>query len=635
VSVRSVPFVALAAAAGLLVSALFFGGGTDTDRLLPIALAALFVAGAAGVASLAGLIPAPRTSPAGVVFLGLLVGIVVWSGLSVDWSVAPDHSWDLFNRELAYLAFTAVGLYAGALLPRPLRLVGGGLALALGALVAWALAGKVIPALFPGGAGNARLRSPVGHWNGLALLADMELVLALWVATDGSRRRLERSAAVVLCFASIVAVVLTYSRSGIAIAVLAAGAWVVLSGAAFEALVTLALAVAAAAPVLTLAFLSDGVTGTNQPHSTRVHDGAFFGLALVSAAVVVGAAAFALLGVRRVTPRTRRLAVRAAGGVIAAAVVIVLAVLVVRAGGPGEWLEARAHDFSRSSGTPTEQSSRLGSLSSNHRWEWWQEAWRSFEDAPAQGRGAGSFPVVNLLERRSANTVAQPHNLLLQALSDTGIVGFLLLAGAITAAAVAIVLRIRGEPPPDRAAALALAIAAASYFVQSLFDVDWDFVALSGLELFVLGVLIATGTQRVGRSWWALAATGAACAAAASLLLPWLAARKTGDAYAAIGRDPAAAVDDANAAHALNPLTVEPLYALASARAAQRRLADAEDAYARAIRLQPQNPDTWYELASFELDVRRARIACAVAIRALRLDPFDRGSLRLRERACR
>jgi hypothetical protein len=131
--------VVLAAAAGLLVAALFFGGGSDDGAFLPVALTSVFVAGAGVVATLAGLLPRPRLDGAGVAFLALLGGFVVWSGLSVWWSIGPDLSWNLFNRELAYVAFAVAGLYAGAVLTR--RTVASGLALALGAVIAWALAG--------------------------------------------------------------------------------------------------------------------------------------------------------------------------------------------------------------------------------------------------------------------------------------------------------------------------------------------------------------------------------------------------------------------------------------------------------------------------------------------------------------
>jgi len=626
----------LAASAGLLVAALFFGGGTDNERLLPIALAALFVAGTGVVASLAGLVPLPRLDAAGVAFLVLLTGFVVWSGLSVEWSIAPDRSWDLFNRELAYLAFAAVGIYAGAFLPRSLRVVAAGVALALGAVIAWALAGKMIPSLFPDGGRFARLRSPVGYWNGLALLAAIGLVLGLWLACARERRRLERAAGAVLAYGAIVALVLTYSRSGIVVAVLGAAAWVVAGGAAVDALATLLLAAAAAAPVLVFAFLRSGITGDGEPYSTRVHDGALFAPIVLGAAALVGVAAFVLAGRRPVSEPTRRLVVRGTVGAVAAAAAVVLVVTVVRAGGPGDWLDQRWHDFSSSSDVPGEQPSRLLTASSNHRWTWWQEAWRGFEQSPLEGRGAGSFQLVNLLERPSRITVTQPHNLMLQALSDTGIVGFLLLAGAIVAAAVAVRTTIRRARGPDRAAALALAIAAAAYLVQSLVDVDWDFVATSGLVFFLLGVLVAGGTRRAGRPWWAFAAAVATVGAAASLLVPWLAVQKVDDAAAAFDRrDYAASASDAERANSLNPLAVEPLYALGLARTFQRRLDEAERAYAHAVRLQPDNPSTWYQLGYFELQRRRDRASgCAVLTRSLELDRFDSDAASLRKEAC-
>lgn len=622
------------ASAGLLVVAVFFGGGTDTDRMLPIGLAALFVAGAVVVATLAGLLPAPQLDSAGVAFLALLGAFVAWSGLSVEWSIAPDLSWDMFNRELAYLAFAAVGVCAGALVPRSLRVVASGLALALGAVIAWALAGKMLPSLFPDGERFARLRSPVGYWNALALLAAVALVLGLWVATDAGRRRLERAAGAVLAYGAIVAVVLTYSRSGVAIAVLGALAWLLLGGAAFETLATLILAGIAAAPVLAFAFSRSGITGDKQPYSIRVHDGALFAPVLLGGALIVAVLAVLLVRARPVRERAKRAVVRGALGAGALAVVAVLIILVVRAGGPGPWIEARWHDFSNSKAAPAEQPSRFGSLSSNHRWTWWQEAWRSFEHSPAEGRGAGTFPIVNLLERPSRITVTEPHDLLLQALSDTGAIGFVLLLGAIVAAALVARAAIRRARGPDRGAAVALGIAAAAYLVQALVDVDWDFVATSAPVFFVLGVLAARGARPSRRSVWSLAAAAATCAAAASLLVPWLSARKVDDGYAAIDRDPAAAVSDAEQASSLNPLSTEPLYLLAVARVRQGRLDEAERAYARAVRLQPDKPDTWYELGSFELETNHRKAACAFLTRAVELDRFDSGARALRNRAC-
>jgi hypothetical protein len=626
--------VVLAAAAGLLAAALFFGGGSDDVDFLPIALASLFVAGGLGVAALAGLIPRPGLDAVGAVFFGFLGGFVLWSGVSVWWSIAPDLSWNLFNRELAYVGFAVVGLCAGALWPR--RTIATGLAVALGAVIVWALAGKVFPSLVEDGEQVSRLRSPVGYWNALALLCAAGAVLGLWIATDRARRRGTRTAGAVLVYGALVAVVLTYSRSGIVITVFAAVAWVALSGAAFETLAVLALAAAAATPVLVCAFLSPGITSDGEPYAVRLDDGMIFAPVVLAGAALVGVATYLLLTRGRASELVRRRAVWSTAGVVALGVCALLIVSVVRAGGPEPWVEARWHDFSSSKDVPSAQAGRLGSLSSNHRWTWWQEAWRSFEDAPAKGRGANSFKLVNVLERSKPITVTQPHNLFLQALSDLGIVGFLLLAGVAVAAVLAAVRTVRRSTGPERLATLALSISAAAYLVQSLVDVDWDFVAVTGLLFFVVGVLVARSASaaRVAPAW-ALGVAGGACVAATSLLLPWLSSEKTLDAYAAMDRAAyGSAADHARSAHSLNSLAVEPLYALGEAELLRGNLEEAERWYARAVRQQPDNPNTWFNLGDFELQAGNNRAACIFLTRATQLDRFDRSAAAEREQAC-
>src|SRR5919197_1171840 len=161
-----------AAAAGLVFSALFFGGAAG-DGSIP------FLGGAAVAAAALFLVwVRPGVSPLGAAAAGLAVALVAWTGLSILWSAQDDRSWDYLNRGLVYLAFGAVGLALGALVER--RLVAVGFAALLGLVGAWALLGKAIPALGPE-ARIVRLRSPVGIWNELALLGDLALPLALWL----------------------------------------------------------------------------------------------------------------------------------------------------------------------------------------------------------------------------------------------------------------------------------------------------------------------------------------------------------------------------------------------------------------------------------------------------------------------
>src|SRR5205085_2341094 len=82
--------------------------------------------------------------------------------------------------------------------------------------------GVAFCAFYDGYAGFARLRWPLEYWNELALLAAGAVPLALWLAAQ------RRVAGSLLLYAAFVTDVLTFSRFGIALAVVAAVAWLVI-----------------------------------------------------------------------------------------------------------------------------------------------------------------------------------------------------------------------------------------------------------------------------------------------------------------------------------------------------------------------------------------------------------------------
>src|SRR5688572_8889747 len=90
----------LAVSGGLLAAALFLGGGSRVDRLALIGAAAVAVAGLAGTAALLGRLPWPALDPWAKAFLGLLAGLVLWSGIGIWWSIGPDLTWRYTNRGL-------------------------------------------------------------------------------------------------------------------------------------------------------------------------------------------------------------------------------------------------------------------------------------------------------------------------------------------------------------------------------------------------------------------------------------------------------------------------------------------------------------------------------------------------------
>src|ERR671932_2354660 len=169
--------------AALLFWTIFFGGGSRDLSLSWLGTATVLAAAAAIAVALLGALPWPELDRAGTAFFVLAGLFVLWNGASISWSLDPDRSWAYTNRGLAYLAFACLGLFVGAVLPRSPRAVAGAFAVLLAGALGWALLGKVVPSLFPDGGRLARLRSPIGYWNALALLADMAAALGLSLAS--------------------------------------------------------------------------------------------------------------------------------------------------------------------------------------------------------------------------------------------------------------------------------------------------------------------------------------------------------------------------------------------------------------------------------------------------------------------
>jgi O-antigen ligase len=562
---------ALLGVAALVVGgALLRGGGSQPGPLFWIGALAL-VAAAAGLAF--------RRVPLGPVELALfacLAGLALWSAATIVWSIEPDRSWDSFNRSAVYLAVVALGALAGAT-PRAAAAV---LAVLFGLALAWALAGAVVPALGPDVERSARLREPVEYGNALALVAAMALPVWLW---------LRRPLGAVAIFATVVALALTTSRGGFLVALVAVAVWLALvrprREAAWLLLVSVPPGLAVGGWALTTAIAEAGTSGDRRA-------GAVLGVVLAG----VGAAVFALA--RKPAPAWGP---RVAAWAALAGLVAGLAVAAPRL--DDAWDEFR----NPPSVQVTTDPSRLAELSSNHRWTWWTQAWSIFRADPLGGTGAGTYELARRPIREDTLGPIDPHNLVLKALAETGVVGLLLLLGTVAAAVGVAVGALRRTAGEERAAAAALVAGGAAWLAHSLVDMPWEYAAATVPVTFGLGVLATAGrpareSAPATRSAVVLPAT-VALVLLGSLAFPWLAERRLSTSLDALTEgDARTGLAAAQDARALDPLSVEPLLLEGTAYELSDRPEDARRAYERAVRLQPRNPDTWYALGRFEYE---------------------------------
>src|ERR687887_500377 len=365
----------------------------------------------------------------------------------------------------------------------------------------------------------------------------------------------------------------------------------------------------------------------NRPDWLRAPGVLYLYAALVLGGAAAVAGAFWASRYERARPlsETWRLrAGRAAVAAVAVAVVVAIGALLAAGITPSRVL----HKFNEPTATSQGQgANNLTNFSSSSRWNWWQEAWKSWKAHPVVGTGAGTFDLTHRKLRVDGTVATEPHNLPLQFLSETGIIGFVLFLGIAFLGAAALVETLRRLEREDRLAAAALVVALFAYVVHGVVDFDWDFVAVTAPAMAAFGVLLAAGRRarvrvRERRGLLAVAAGALAAATLYSLASPWLASRRIDDAYAALERgDAGAAVADAKSAHDLNPVSVDALLAWGQAESSRGNTAAAGRIYTKAISIQPDNWRPWYYRARLLANVSGPKAALFDAQQAAARDP--------------
>jgi len=460
-----------AAVPALLVGYCAFNAGGYFPDIPGVVAAVLLVVLALRVA----LLPAPfagigrRAGIAGLV----LVVLAGWTLASMGWSHAPARAAFEADRVLAYL----LALVLMAAMPwrsGRLRALARGVAAACVVVCLAALASRLVPGVWPSAPNiqPQRLSYPLTYWNALALLAMLGLTLCAHLACAATEPRGVRAAAAAAFPPLAVTALLTFSRGGLALAVLAPLAYAALERPRRAGTVALA-TVPASVLAVVVAY------ETESP-------GTALALVTLAAAAVAGGLAWRLpddLGARLVPERARPwLAVGA--GVVALAAVGYVAV-------------RQAEGFGRRPVAGADQRARLTDTSSNGRAEYWRVAWRAFAAAPLRGEGAGTYQLAWWRERRTPAAVAHAHSLYLEALAELGVPGLALVLAALGLALAGLWRRRRAGP--DRSAAGALLVAAAAWCLHAALDWDWQMPAVTIWLFAAAGAALAQAPRGPSR----------------------------------------------------------------------------------------------------------------------------------------
>jgi O-antigen ligase len=538
---------------------------------------------------------------------GLLGLLAAWSIASQAWSHAPGRAVIEASRVAAYgLALLTVAAVPWT--PGRLRRHVRALAAAAAAVCLAALASRLTPGLWPSPPNilPERLSYPLTYWNALALLAALGMVLCGALAADADEPRLNRALAAAAFPVLWVTALLTFSRGGLAVALLALAAYALLArprGLARAILATLPASAAAVAAGYTASALA-----TAAPPGAA---GSRVALVVIGAAVLAGALMWRPPGALR-----RREARLAAGGrprgrraMLVAAVVagVALAPFAVR--------QVQGFSGAPSAAARADQRHRLTDPSANGRLEYWRVAWRAFSAHPLRGEGAGTYVLAWARERRVPAPVTHAHSLYLETLAELGVPGLALVLAALAAVLAGLARRRAG---PDAMAATALLVATGAWLLHAALDWDWQMPAVT-IWLWTSGgaaLARAAGRGGLGLAPRAAIAVGLVAAAGAPGLLA-LNERKLEAAEAAYRAGRCTQAEAlARSADAALPLRPEPpaIEGFCAARRGDR--SEARRLLARAVSRDPGDWELRYDQAVVQAATGADPAAALAAARA-------------------
>ena len=534
----------------------------------------------------------PRLRPLEMIVVGAVVALAAWTFASAIWSVSVTRSVLEGERSLVYVG----GVVAALLLSRSLggRAMVFGTWLAITAVCTYSVLTKLFPEEFgvvDSISGN-RLSSPIGYWNGLALLAAIGCVLALGLAARGSAFvRAAASASLVLL---VLTLYFTFGRGGWIALLAGCVAAIAVDRKRIQLVVTAAVAAPWPAIAVFAASRSGALTHVGPTAGAAEKDG--HAVAVVSV-VLLAVAAVAMLALDAVEERRQlsagRRMRRVIAGVVAVAIAVLLVLVFARYGSPATIARHGWGSFTAGADTGPDLNNRLFRLSGTGRIDHWRVATREVEAHPWLGSGAGTFGQYWFQLRPSTVIVHDAHTIYLETLAELGPVGLgllVLLLGALTVGAA------RSRSPLG-AVVFGACIA---YSLHAIADWDWELPALLVAIVFpaigVVGeeepeVAVAPARRRIVPA----AAVFLVGSFALFTLLGNIALSRSSNASDATHWRQAES--EARSALGLVPWSAEPARKLAVAQAGLGEITAARDSLRDAVDREPRDWSLWYQLA--------------------------------------
>ena len=594
----------------------------------------LLGAGAVAAAVLGAGLRRARAWGAGTV--GLMAALTALTALSILWSVVPDTSWSAANQMVSYLGAFAGAAALARLAPRRWPLLLGAIALATVAISAWALLAKVFPATLASDNTVGRVQAPFGYWNAVGIVGALGLPACLWAGARRGRGRGFAGLAAPGITLALSAVVLSSSRSADAAAVVMIGAWLAFVPLRLRSAVMLAVGGAGAIAIELWALSHSALTADGPLTPAMDAAGHTFGVVLLGVLVLVTAAGLACAWAMD------HRAVSAAGRRRAGTVLVVLACLIP--------LVAVGALAASSRGLTGQVTHAWDSLTSTHavvrnnpgrvlefgssRPMYWHQGLEVGRHALFKGAGASGYGTARLRYTTSGYVSAQAHSYVIETFADLGLVGiaitFALLLAWGRAALRPLAPRTRERSLTDdqrdeRAGMVALALIVIGFGIESTLDWTWYFPGVSVPVLLCAGWLAGRGPlaapvgrpgsrrSLLDRPGAAALAAGVAVIALAGAWMQWLPQHSADQLNAALDANSnTQALADAHAAASSDPLSYEPHFLLAQLYRSINDDAAARAELVRATQIQPQNPATWLQLGTLQLqtgDLRQAIVS--------------------------